>query len=761
MASPLVIPGVQVRTAFEPAAPIPSATGIVGVVGVADRGPLEPTPIGSMSELAAIFGLATRFTMPEVRIALAEGVSQAVIARTAPGRGQKARLDLQDDEGEAVVLLVARAEGEWGNRLAVQTTQVKTLSGLGVKYVNLDVFLDGRKIESFGNLVMDETSPNYLFDRINEGSAVLVAVDPLFESGLPRAIANAALADEEARAAFALLRAGATDVLRAEARQSGRSGNLIALQVRDGRAGLRLLGVDNADSVDLRAREPGAAGTEIRASVVAAGEAAVSIVISPQGEQARTLGPFASVDEIVAGLAADPAVEARALGGALPAVLNPTALRRRIDLDVLREGQDKVTYRDLVSLAQIAALEDPNVAFSAVGAATQLPDANEGVPLSGGRERGPALALPAESNAPPLLEFIPAGGQTNLRLTTTIGTSTRDGATTVANLRISQDDTELERFADLTMDPDDERYLPAVLEAESQLIRARDLFVRSRTTSLPRNLVRPSPLTGGESPLPEDFQAALDRLEAAEEVDLVIAAVANQLDDADVITVQKAVIGHCAKMAEVARNRIGLGSALASASDQPAAILDHADDVRSDHFILCAPAGAEAGVAGLLGRQDYFQSPTFKTVANLGVPPGTYSDAQLTQLIRGNVLTVSKRRGRGVIVVKGTLTSGRQINVQRTANKAVRDVKAIADNYVGQLNNEGARNALKQQITGLFLQMERDGAIVPSTDGSDPAFKVHVYASQFDFSAGIVRVDIAIRPVRAIDFVYATILVQN
>jgi len=125
------------------------------------------------------------------------------------------------------------------------------------------------------------------------------------------------------------------------------------------------------------------------------------------------------------------------------------------------------------------------------------------------------------------------------------------------------------------------------------------------------------------------------------------------------------------------------------------------------------------------------------------------------------VLTVSKRRGRGVIVVKGTLTSGRQINVQRTANKAVRDVKAIADNYVGQLNNEGARNALKQQITGLFLQMERDGAIVPSTDGSDPAFKVHVYASQLDFSAGIVRVDIAIRPVRAIDFVYATILVQN
>ena len=32
-----------------------------------------------------------------------------------------------------------------------------------------------------------------------------------------------------------------------------------------------------------------------------------------------------------------------------------------------------------------------------------------------------------------------------------------------------------------------------------------------------------------------------------------------------------------------------------------------------------------------------------------------------------------------MIVVKGLLTSGMQINVRRTANKAVRDIKALAD----------------------------------------------------------------------------------
>jgi hypothetical protein len=57
--------------------------------------------------------------------------------------------------------------------------------------------------------------------------------------------------------------------------------------------------------------------------------------------------------------------------------------------------------------------------------------------------------------------------------------------------------------------------------------------------------------------------------------------------------------------------------------------------------------------------------------------------------------------------------------------------------------------------------MERDGALVPSTDGTDPAFKVDVYATEADFANGIVNVDVAVRPVRAIDYIYGRILVQN
>jgi len=58
------------------------------------------------------------------------------------------------------------------------------------------------------------------------------------------------------------------------------------------------------------------------------------------------------------------------------------------------------------------------------------------------------------------------------------------------------------------------------------------------------------------------------------------------------------------------------------------------------------------------------------------------------------------------------------------------------------------------------LVMQAEDALVPSTDGTDPAFKLDVYSSQADFAQGIVRVDLAVRPVRAIDFIYATVLVQ-
>jgi hypothetical protein len=766
MASALTIPGVQVRTQFEPAPVAAGVTGILGVVGITDQGPTQPTPVGTFTEFLEAFGPGSRYTMPEVRTALTNGVSQVVIARTAPGRGTKAAATLKDSEGEQVVKLRARAEGAWGKRVSVRVVPVTTLSGEGVKYVNLRVLLDGEVVDVLDNLVMDPTSPNDLFTRINAQSRLVTATDPAFDTDLPKPIDQTSLADSVARAAFAVLDASSTHVVRADAARAGRAGNHIAVKVAESRAGLALTGAGDAPSIDVTALKPGAAGTDIRIAVQSAADPndanALNLVVAPKDAPQRTVGPFSTPQRLQELLSSDPDLRgvAAPAGAPQPSLLGPTALKPRVNIEVFAEGRDRQVHADIRDVTAIPAIKDSLVKFSLVGTPTQLPDPNPGLPLEGGRDKGAALALVGPNSDEPLLELVPAPGVTSsLAVKVTGGISSIDRASAVSNLAVFADDKLTETFTDLTMDPDDTRYLPETLHS-SHLLRGLDLFIPSHTTSLP--VAGTFPLdSGGDSPTADDYQDALDRLESAEEVDLVIASVANQLDDGAVRTVHQQVVAHCTKMADLARNRIGIGSVTRSESGTVEVILDHADDVRSDHFILTTPAGSDGAVAGLLGLQDYFQSPTFKTISALGVPPGHYTDTELVRLINGNVVAINERRGLGVIVVKGLLTSGRQINVQRTANKAVRDVKAISQRYIGLLNNDGTRNALKQQVFAMLLQMERDGALVPSGDGTSPAFSVDVGHTQADIANGIVRVDIAIRPVRAVDFVYATILVQN
>lgn len=762
MPNDMIIPGVQVRTEFEPVPPLPSIAGILGVVGVTDRGPLTPTRIGSFAEFVDIFGPASRFTMPEVRDALSNGVSRAVICRLAPAAGRKASLTLLDNEGESVLTLEARAEGAWGRGLAARVSEVRTLSGQGVKYVNLEILLNGAVVERIDNLVTDPTSPDYMFAKINAQSSLVTAVDPVFSHALPPETGQTELAEADGRAASLVLLAGGADVITVTSRRIGRAGNRSSVLVADGRAGLVLNSAPDTPTMKVQAREPGVAGTGFRVTVQPAPGGAGILITPPGGAAPRNIGPAASLAELVAAFDGDADLSATAIGADLPTPIGPEALLRQVTMQVVSEGQDTRTFEDLADLAEIEAINDAVVRFAAVPAASALPDAFPGAPLVGGRARGRALAVDADAPAAPLVEFVPAdNAPKSLAVQIRRGVSTIDNATAVVDLDVFVDGTLNATFANLTMDPDDENYLPDVL-AGSGLVEAIDLFVRAGTTSLPRGFVRARAFDqAGDAVSSDDYQAALERMETAEEVDLVVASVANQLTDEGVRTVHRQMVAHCSKMAGPARNRIGFGSVTASEQGSTAAIIDHANDVRSDHFALVAPGGLAPALVGLLGRLQVFESPTFKTIANPASEPGNYTDSQLEQLVSANVVAVNRRRQRGTIAIKGILTSGRQINVQRTVNRAVRDVDAIAQKFIGKLNNEGNRNALRQQVFALLGGMERDGALVPSTDGTDPAFKVDVISTQDDFAKGIVRIDIALRPVRAIDFIYATIFVQN
>jgi hypothetical protein len=265
-------------------------------------------------------------------------------------------------------------------------------------------------------------------------------------------------------------------------------------------------------------------------------------------------------------------------------------------------------------------------------------------------------------------------------------------------------------------------------------------------------------LTGGKDAAVADYQAALDALREESDVDMVLAAVQDFSKAADVTAIYSSVISHCNNLSGDAKGRIGFGQI--GPQWTIAAAKEAASNLVSERFVLVAPNGLVGAVAGLVGNLDYFQSPTFKALSGIGPLARALKVEEQTDLLKSNVVPVATERGRGTIVVRGLTTDGDQISVRRVADHAVRTLKMIGDLFIGRLNNADGRGALKQKLIEALLQMQKEGAIVPSTDGKDPAFKVEVYSSQEDFAKGIVRVDMAVRPVRAIDYIYATVLVQ-
>lgn len=374
----------------------------------------------------------------------------------------------------------------------------------------------------------------------------------------------------------------------------------------------------------------------------------------------------------------------------------------------------------------------------------------------------PAIAMPvtADGTATNMLEILPADGAAVEGFTVAI----THGSGSTFNIQVLDGGALQEEFTGLTTNPDSDTYLPYVLTTQSALIRVRAVSSLAVGEQLPAATSGPVTFTSqGTSPSPADYQTAIDYLVEEKRIDLVMAAIEPTRSDAEVHQIHQALVAHATVMSDDGAPRIAFGSVTANEAADLELIKDHSSAARSRRFVLVTPPGAHGAVAGMIGRMNPHLSPTFKTVPLHGIEPSSYRESQLNKLLgkTTNALVVQERNGRGVIVLRGLDTTGDQISVTRVADQAIRETKAISENFIGQLNSEDARVALKQQIVATFTRMERAGALVPSTDGSDPAFVVDVYSTQLDFAQGIVRIDIAVRPVRAIDFIYATIRVKN
>lgn len=433
----------------------------------------------------------------------------------------------------------------------------------------------------------------------------------------------------------------------------------------------------------------------------------------------------------------------------------------RVNLRIFRSGQVVEEFSDLVVEAGSHQDLFDTINNRSVYVVAVDPSLGGAVPAPGTYvlpADGTGVVVPVDSSTDLLFTIFPEPGVDPTGVTVQIDSPSADNV----RVRVFRDGAQQEDFTRLTMNPDSGGYLPAVLLRDSTIVNVRQGSSLTGADRLPA-AISPTPLAGGASPNTNDYQAAIDRLGEDSRINLVIAATEPTRTDAFVRTVHQSLVAHADAQADAGSPRIAFGSVTAAEQGDLDRIRDHAAAVRNRRFVLVSPAGATGAVAGMVARTNPEVSPTFKPVPLFGVPVATYSESQLNRLLgpTHNVVVVQQRTGRGVIVLRGLDTSGDQISVTRVADAAIREVKAISENFIGQLNTADARTALRQQIIGTFTRMERAGALVPSTDGSDPAFLVDVYSTQLDFAQGIVRIDIAVRPVRAIDFVYATIRVKN
>jgi hypothetical protein len=328
----------------------------------------------------------------------------------------------------------------------------------------------------------------------------------------------------------------------------------------------------------------------------------------------------------------------------------------------------------------------------------------------------------------------------------------RDAARKTFDLTLRSDDQDLEVHRGLSLDPSArERFVETALHSASARVTAK---LSDGGVSSDKYL-----LQGGVDATAEQYKEAIDRLASEPDVDLVLAAVQDFQNLDKLADIYGAVVSHCNNMADACQGRIGIGQVAPGCKPREAQSA-LASKLISDRFMLLAPHGVAGATAGMLGNLTYFFSPTFKNVSGLSALNLRMDVEAQKDFLRGNVVPVVNDRSKGIIVLRGLTTDGDQVNVRRTADRAVRGVKMIGDQFIGRLNNADGRSALKEKLVEFFLQLQKDGAIVPSTDGKDPAFKVSVSSSQTDFALGIVRVEVAVRPVRAIDYIYATIQVQ-
>lgn len=171
-----------------------------------------------------------------------------------------------------------------------------------------------------------------------------------------------------------------------------------------------------------------------------------------------------------------------------------------------------------------------------------------------------------------------------------------------------------------------------------------------------------------------------------------------------------------------------------------------ATDTASGKEITMPGSYAAAAIAGVLSAKPPHTSLTNKTVSVAGLET-KLTPPELEQLIMARVLGLEERQGFRVVkaITTSTNTAWHQITTRRIVDYAEYGVRSASESYIGLLNNDRVRKALKGSINGFLAGMVDDEMLI--------SYELDVTATREEEIRGIAKVIMTLRPTFSIDFI--------
>lgn len=176
-------------------------------------------------------------------------------------------------------------------------------------------------------------------------------------------------------------------------------------------------------------------------------------------------------------------------------------------------------------------------------------------------------------------------------------------------------------------------------------------------------------------------------------------------------------------------------------------------DVETGSPVTLSGGYAAAAVAGMISGAPVNRSLTNKTLSVSGLEEN-YSQAELRRLVQARVLALERRLGFRTVkgITTSTNTAWHQITTRRIVDKAKFGVRSAANPYIGLLNNERVRAAMRSTINSFLNEMVLNEELV--------SYDLEVTATRDDERRGIARVSIVLRPTFSIDFIKVTMFLE-